>query len=165
MSVDLAEIGDKLKEELGTDVAIIDKYGFIKYSCIEGFEVNAILSTTLLEFVNSREKIARELNSDDITSIVLSISDYLFVFTFGQQLIMMSKLTPGIDLNQYIPSIQRFLKMLDAAHKIIEQEELADFEVEEKIDEIFNKIERDKESRENKYTIFREIVKHISQLR
>ena len=67
----IKDLCKQLKETLHADIAILDKYGFILSSYIGEFKEGDVISPTLLNFFTSREKVAIELNSQKISSILL----------------------------------------------------------------------------------------------
>ena len=120
MSINFDNIGKELKATLNTDVAIVDKYGFILSSSIKGFKKDTVLSTTLLDFINARSRVALELNSKEINSLVLTISGTNFVFTYGDQLFIMAKIPEQVNLSEFLPNITRVLEMIDKKSSSVE---------------------------------------------
>ncbi|MBN2154602.1 MAG: hypothetical protein JW776_00975 [Candidatus Lokiarchaeota archaeon] len=164
MSVNIEEIGKQLKESLNTDVAIIDKYGFILSSSLIDFKKGGVLSTTLLDFINARSRVALELNSEEINSLVLTISGTNFVFTYGKQLFIMTKIPDHVDLSEFLPSINRFITILDKSSSSIEIEDFKEFDISDELIKIEKEIEDETTRNEKKYVIFTDIVKHINEL-
>ncbi|MHA1729506.1 MAG: hypothetical protein ACTSWY_12340 [Promethearchaeota archaeon] len=161
---EIKEIGKQLKESLQADVAIIDKYGFILSSYIKNFKTGTIISPTLLDFFNAREKVSKELNTKEINSIVVSISDTNLVFTFGEKLILMSKLPKKIDLDEYLPSIKRFLVMIDKATQKKEQSSFKDLNISNEIEQINKRLSTLGKNRVGKFKIFGNIIKKMNEI-
>lgn len=164
MSVQIEDVGKQLKESLGTDIAIIDKYGFIIYSTIQGFEKNTILSTTVLDFISERVKVSEELKSEPIDSITFSTKNKRYIFSFSSRLILMCILNENISLDKLLPGIKKFLSLLDMVHYEIKLDDMIDISISKEIEDIENRIKELAKLRENKFEIFKEIVKHINQL-
>jgi hypothetical protein len=164
MSINIDEIGKQLKETLNTEVAIIDKYGFILSSSIKEFKKDTVLSTTLLDFINARSRVAKELNSKEINSLVLTISGTNFVFTYGEQLFIMTKIPDQVNLSEFLPSLNRFLTILDENRSSIEITEFREFDISEELTKIEQNIEEETNRNEGKYAIFTDIIKHINKL-
>lgn len=164
MSVDFEEIGKEIKESLNTDVAIIDKYGFTLSSSIKEFKKGSVLSTTLLDFINARSRVALELNSKEINSLVLTISGTNFVFTYGDQVFIMTKIPDAVNLSEFLPSINRLVSMLEKDSSSLEIKEFKEFDISEELVKIETDIEIETSRNEGKYAIFTDIVKHINNL-
>jgi len=164
MSIDIEEIGNQLKTSLNTDVAIIDKYGFILSSSIKGFKKGSVISTTLLDFINARSRVALELNSKEINSLVLTISGTNFVFTYGEQLFIMTKIPDHVNLSEFLPSLNRFLIMLDKNSSNLEIKSFKEFDIADELIKIEKDINDETERNEGKYAIFTDIIKHINKL-
>ena len=164
MSIDIEEIGNQLKTSLNTDVAIIDKYGFILSSSIKEFKKGSVISTTLLDFINARSRVALELNSKEINSLVLTISGTNFVFTYGEQLFIMTKIPDHVNLSEFLPSLNRFLIMLDKNSSNLDIKSFKEFDIADELIKIENDIKNETERNEGKYAIFTDIIKHINNL-
>lgn len=164
MSIQIEDVGKQLKESLGTDIAIIDKYGFIIFSTVKGFEKNTILSTTVLDFINQRVKVSEDLKSEPIDSITFSTKNKVYVFSFSARLILMCILGDNVSLDKLLPSIKKFLSLLDMVHYETKLDEMVDISITKEIENIENRTQELAKLRENKFEIFKEIVKHISQL-
>lgn len=162
---EIEKIGEQLREVLQTEIAIIDKYGFILSSSIKGFEVNTVISPTLLKFMNDRETVAEELHTENIRSMVVSILGYNLVFSFGESLIIMAKLPDNIDLSQFLPSIHKFLSLMAMGTTDALKTDFVTFDVNNETEKMISELKKEGESYKNKFKIFQSIVKRISQLR
>jgi hypothetical protein len=165
MSVQIEDVGKQLKASLGIDVAIIDKIGFVLYSTIEGYKKDMLISTTILNFINDREKASKELQSDSINSIVISAGSEILVFSFSKELILMGILKDYTNLDKLLSSTKKLLSILDKVHSELKLDDMADISISKEIESIENRIKDLGKGRENKFEIFKEIVNHISQLR
>ena len=164
MSINFEDIGKQIKESLNTDVAIIDKYGFILSSSIKEFKKDSVLSTTLLDFINARSRVALELNSKEINSLVLTISGTNFVFTYGDQVFIMTKIPDHVNLSEFLPSINRLISMLDKNSSTFEVKDFKEFDISEELTKIEKVIDEETNRNEGKYAIFTDIIKHINKL-
>ncbi len=164
MSINFDNIGKELKATLNTDVAIVDKYGFILSSSIKEFKKDTVLSTTLLDFINARSRVAMELNSKEINSLVLTISGTNFVFTYGEQLFIMTKIPEQVNLSEFLPNITRVLEMIDKKSSSVEIKDFKEFDISEEIVKIEKDIDNGTLRYEGKYAIFTDIIKHINNL-
>ncbi len=164
MSINFEDIGKQIKESLNTDVAIIDKYGFILSSSIKEFKKDSVLSTTLLDFINARSRVALELNSKEINSLVLTISGTNFVFTYGDQILIMTKIPDHVNLSEFLPSINRLISMLDKNSSTFEVKDFKEFDISEELTKIEKVIDEETNRNEGKYAIFTDIIKHINKL-
>lgn len=164
MSINYEEIGKQIKETLNTDVAIIDKYGFILSSSINEFKKDSVLSTTLLDFINARSRVALELNAQEINSLVLTISGTNFVFTYGDQVFIMTKIPDHVNLSEFLPSINRLVSMLGKNSSLLEIKNFKEFDISEELIKIENDIKTETSRNEGKYAIFTDIIKHINKL-
>jgi hypothetical protein len=164
MSTQLDEIGKQLKESLGTDIAIIDKFGFVLYSSIRGYEKDTLISNNVLNFINERDSLSKELKSDSINSITISAENQLFVFSLGKKLILLCILKGYTGLEKLLPSIRKLLSILDMVHSELKLDEMADISIDKEIKEIETRIADLGKGRENKFEIFQKIVTHINQL-
>jgi len=165
MNIDYEEIGNQIYNAIGTDIAIVDRYGFILFSTIKEYQVNTVLSATVLEFINSRSKMAEELGSKEMNSIVLSISDFRFVFAFSKNLILMIKIPPDKNLDKLLPSIN---KMLDMMNLVDSQEDQVmdciELDLSAEVNNIEERLENLKQSRANKFEIMSHIIRQMTEL-
>lgn len=158
-------IVNQIKETLGVNVAVIDKYGFILNSSIKGFKEGSVLSPTLLKFFNERAIITRDLNTKDVSSVVMAISDVNLVFTFGKKFILMCEVDKNVDLSKVLPSIGKILSLVDEGSEEYQQEPLIDVTIEKNITVINESIKNSGSARETKYKIFQDIIRQINDRR
>jgi len=164
MSSNIEDVGKQLKQALNTDVAIIDKYGFILSSSINEFKKGTVLSTTLLDFINARSRVALELNSNEINSLILTISGTNFVFTYAHYLLIITKIQERVDLSEFLRSIKRFIVMLDKSSSSLEIKSFREFDISEELDKIEKEIQHETNRNEEKYQIFTDIITQINKL-
>jgi hypothetical protein len=162
----IKDLCKQLKDTLHADTAILDKYGFILSSYIEEFKEGDVISPTLLNFFTSREKVALELNSQKISSILLysEETNANLVFTFGKHLILMSKLEKHVDLDEYLPSINRFLALIDKEAVIKPIDDFIKIDTSKENEYISTRLEGEGKSREGRFKIFKDIVRKMAQM-
>jgi hypothetical protein len=161
---EIAGITKKLKESLQVDVAIVDKYGFILSSTIPDFKSNTVISPTLLNFVNQRAQVSEELGSEEIQSIVLSMKETHLVLSFGKKLNLVSKVPGSTDLGKFLPSINKFISLLDKEMVSSSQGSFVDFEIGKEVKDIEASLNKEGKARENKYKVFTDIIKQLNQM-
>jgi len=161
---EIADITKKLKESLQADIAIIDKYGFILSSSISEFKTNTVISPTLLNFVNQRAQVTEELGAKDILSIVLSMNEAHLVLSFAKKLTLMSKVPTATDLSQFLPSINKFISLLDKEASKEDHAKFVDFEIGKEVNDIEGSLTKEGKSRESKYKVFGDIIKQLNQM-
>lgn len=162
----IKDLCKQLKETLHADIAILDKFGFILSSYIEEFNEGDVISPTLLNFFTSREKVALELNSQKISSILLYSEETSanLVFTFGKQLILMSKLEKHVDLDEYLPSINRFLALIDKETVVKPIMDFVKIDTSKENEYISTRLDSEGKSREGRFKIFKDIVRKMTEL-
>jgi hypothetical protein len=159
--IDYDGIIKKLKNELNAHAAIANKYGIILSSEIEIFAKGKIIPQKILELISDRQEIARELNISDLNSFALEAEQYHYLFTFSEDLILISKLDLNVNLAKFMPSIRAFLKNLEKQTKILGVQDFSKFDFSKEISKIKKTVERDKIEKE-KYSIIKDLIKYIS---
>ena len=96
-----------------------------------------------------------------INSFALEAQKYNYLFTFSEQLILISKLDLSVNLAKFMPSISVFLKKLSVSITEDEIKEFSMFDFSKEISKIEESLEGEK-IRKDKYSIIKDLVKHIS---
>ena len=157
-------IVSQLKEELKTDCAISNKYGIVLSSKIKEFAEGNVIPQKILELISSKTSIAEDLKLNEINSFAFETLKYNYLFTFSENLILISKVDLNINLAKFMPSLRIFIEKLSKTYK--EQEDgfkqflLFDFSKE------IEKIEASMETEsinKDKYSIIKQLVKYISE--
>ncbi|MFX0001664.1 MAG: hypothetical protein ACFE9Q_16590 [Candidatus Hodarchaeota archaeon] len=151
----------QLKSDLNAECAIANKYGIILGSLIKEFTKGKVIPQGILSLISNSKDIANELNLKKITSFALESEKYNYLFSFSEELILISKLDLNVNLAKFMPNISAFLKKLNLS---INEEDIKNFSVfdfSKEITKIEDTLERDK-IRKNKYSIIKDLVKHIS---
>ena len=162
--ISILEIGKQLKETLQADVAIVDKYGFILSSSIKKFKVNDLISPTLLDFINGREKVEHELSSGEMNAFVISFTKENYVFSFGKAMFIMAKVPSDMNLKLLIPSLTKFSELFDKTKSVYKAKKFVHYtpqEEEERIEEDINALVMDNG---DKFKVFKDIIRQVNQL-
>lgn len=160
--INYEEIISQLKSDLNAQCAIANNYGIILASLIKEFTKGKVIPDAILSLISSSKEIANELNLTKINSFALEAEHYNYLFTYSKELILISKLDLNVNLAKFMTNISVFLKKLSVS---ILEEEIKKFSVFDFSKEI-SKIEKSlegEEARKNKYSIIKELVKHISK--
>jgi len=158
-------IVSQLKEELDTNCAISNKYGIVLSSNIKEFAEGSVIPQKILELISSKTSIAEELRLNEISSFALETQEYNYLFTFSENLILISKVDLSINLAKFMPSLRIFIEKLSKSYReqedgLIQQFSLFDFSKE--IEKIEASMEMESINKE-KYSIIKELVNYISK--
>ncbi|MCK4479596.1 MAG: hypothetical protein KAV01_03620 [Candidatus Lokiarchaeota archaeon] len=156
------EIISQLKSDLNAECAIANKYGIILGSLIKEFGKDKVIPQAILSVISNSKEIANELNLNKINSFALEAQEYNYLFTFSDELILISKLDLNVNLAKFMPSISVFLKKLSLSIKEDEIKEFSLFNFTKEVSKIEETIEKE-EVRKDKYSIIKDLVKHISK--
>ncbi|MHA2288134.1 MAG: hypothetical protein ACXABG_05045 [Promethearchaeota archaeon] len=156
------EIIKQLKVELNSECAISNTYGIVLASNIKVFSKGKIIPHKILSLIGSSKDIADELKLNKINSFALEAQEYNYLFTFSDELILISKLSLSMNLAKYMPSISVFLKKLSEKHKKQEIIEFSVFDFSKEIQKIQASFQ-DMKNKEKKYSIIKALVKYVSQ--
>ena len=155
------EIISQLKSELNAECAIANKYGIILGSLIKEFGKGKVIPQGILSLISNSKEIANELNLNKINSFALEAQEYNYLFTFSEELILISKLDLNVNLAKFMPSISVFLKKLSLSVKEEEIKKFSLFDFSKEVSKIEETLEREK-VRKDKYSIIKDLVKYIS---
>ena len=97
---------------IGTNTAIINKYGIVLASKIPKLTSGRLISPVLWDLILNREKLVLELETQTINNLVLESDKENIIFTFGENVYFMSRIQKSVDLNQYLSSINRIILTL-----------------------------------------------------
>jgi len=154
----------QLKKELNTDCAISNKYGIILSSNIKEFAKGSLIPQKILELISTRTSIAEDLKLNEISSFALETQEYNYLFTFSENLILISKVDLNINLAKFMPSLRIFIEKLSIGYK--EQEDgfkqFSLFDFSKEIDKIESSLKKETINKD-KYSIIKELVKYISK--
>ncbi|MFW9949146.1 MAG: hypothetical protein ACFFKA_03345 [Candidatus Thorarchaeota archaeon] len=156
------DIISQLKSELNSECAIANKYGIVLASKIKEFSKGKIIPHKIISLIANSKDIAEELKLQKINSFALEAQDYNYLFSFSDELILISKLNLDMNLAKYMPSITVFLKKLSESSQEKEIREFSVFDFSKDIQKIEEGIKKEK-SKDKKYSIIKELVKHVSK--
>jgi hypothetical protein len=155
------DIISQLKKELNSECAIANRYGIILGSKIKEFAKGKVIPQKILSLISNSQDIAKELNLNRINSFAIEAQEYNYLFTFNDELILISKVDLDVNLAKYMPSISVFLKKLSESTKDIEINEFSVFDFSKEISKIQETLEEEK-GRDKKYSVIKDLVKYIS---
>ncbi|MFW9819834.1 MAG: hypothetical protein ACFFE5_09510 [Candidatus Thorarchaeota archaeon] len=160
--INYEEIISQLKSDLNAECAIANKYGIILGSLIKEFAKGKVIPQAILSLIANSKEIANELNMKKINSFALEAQKYNYLFSFSQELILISKLNLNVNLAKFMPSISIFLKKLSESITDEYIKNFSIFDFSKEIAKIEETIEEEK-VRKDKYSIIKDLVKYISK--
>ena len=155
------EIISQLKREINSECAIANRYGIVMGSLIKEFAIGKVIPQRILSLISNAQNIAKELNLNRINSFAIEAQEYNYLFTFNEELILISKLNLDVNLAKFMPSISVFLKKLSERSKDIEINEFSIFDFSKEISKIQDTLKEEK-IKDKKYSIIKDLVKFIS---
>jgi len=159
------EIISQLKTELNSECAIANIYGIVLASNIKEFSKGKVIPHKILSLISNSKDIADELNLNKINSFALEAQEYNYLFTFSDELILISKLGLNMNLAKFMPSISVFLNKLNEKYKEQEITEFSKFDFSKEIQKIEDTFKEKKGSDtkyKKKYSIIKDLVKYIA---
>jgi hypothetical protein len=160
--INYEEIISQLKSDLNAECAIANKYGIILGSLIKEFAKGKVIHQAILSLIANSKEIANELNLKKINSFAVEAQKYNYLFTFSEELILISKLNLDVNLAKFMPSISLFLKKLSESITEDEIKKFSMFDFSKEIAKIEETLEEEK-VRKDKYSIIKDLVKYISK--
>jgi hypothetical protein len=151
----------QLKKEINSECAIANRYGIILGTRIKEFAKGKVIPQKILSLISNSHDIAKELNLNRINSFAIEAQEYNYLFTFNEELILISKVDLDVNLAKFMPSISVFLKKLGESLKDIEINEFSIFDFSKEINKIQETIKEEK-GKDKKYSIIKDLVKYIS---
>ena len=160
--INYEEIISQLKSELNSECAIANIYGIVLASNIKEFFKGKVIPHKILSLIANSKGIAKELNLNKINSMAIEAQEYNYLFTFSEELILISKLGLNMNLAKYMPSISVFLKKLNQKYKEQEITEFSLFDFSKEIKKIEDTFQ-EKNVGEKKYSIIKDLVKYVAK--
>ena len=161
INVNYEEIISQLKSDLNAECAIANKYGIVLASLIKEFAKGKVIPQKIISLIANSREIADELNLVRINSFALEAQKYNYLFSFSEELILVSKLNLDVNLAKFMPSISVFLKKLSESSKEEEIKKFSVFDFSKEILKIEETLEKEK-IKKDKYSIIKDLVKFIS---
>lgn len=160
--INYEEIISQLKSDLNAECAIANSYGIILSSLIKEFAKGKVIPQAILSLIANSKEIANELNMKKINSFALEAQKNNYLFTFSNELILISKLDLNVNLAKFMPSISIFLKKLNESIGEEEIKKFSVFDFSKEIAKIEETLEEEK-IKKDKYSIIKDLVKYISK--
>ncbi|QEE17261.1 hypothetical protein DSAG12_03093 [Promethearchaeum syntrophicum] len=152
---------DQIFEMIGTDTAIINKYGIVLASKIPKLTPGKLISPVLWELILKREKLVSELETQDIHNLILESDRENIIFTFGENVYFMSKVQKTVDLNQYLPSINRIILTLDKSSEKGTKPEFSKIKLQKEYDKLIKESEIEMER--DRLPVFKKLIRYMSK--
>ncbi|MFX1238931.1 MAG: hypothetical protein ACFFAS_03670 [Promethearchaeota archaeon] len=159
--INYKEVVEQIKSELNSECAIANKHGVVLASLIKEFSIGKIVPHSILELISKHHEITKELNLKKITSFAVASEDRFYLFTFSEKLILITKLDKKVNLTKFMPSISVFLQHIESKFVTEELKEFTKFDFSSDIAKMKETLESE-ESKENKYSIIKTLIKYIS---
>ncbi len=161
IQINYEEIISQLKSDLKAECAIANKYGIVLDSLIKEFAKGKVIPQKIISLIASSKEIANELKLNRINSFTLEAQKYNYLFSFSEELILISKLDLNVNLAKFMPSISVFLKKLSESSKEKEIKKFTVFDFSKEISKIEETLKRE-QIKQDKYSIIKDLVKLIS---
>ena len=152
----------QLKTELQAECSIANRYGIVISSLIKEFSKGKVIPQTILDLITKRQEIVDELKLKEISSFALGAQEFNYIFTFSEELILITKLDLRVDLAKFMPSIGLFLAKLSKSTKEGEIHDFSVFDFSREIKNIETALSEEAVKKE-KYAIIKELIKFISK--
>ena len=156
------QIISQLKSDLNSECAIANKYGIVLASSIKELFKGKIIPHKIVSLITNSKAIAEELKLKKINSFAIEAQDNNYIFTFSDELILISKLGLEVNLAKFMPSISVFLKKLSESSKENEIKDFSTFDFNKEISKIQDTLKQGKIN-EKKYSIIKDLVKYVSK--
>lgn len=160
LDMDWDVIVNQIFEMLGTEAAIINRYGIILSSKIKGFDKNRLISPVVWEMIQKQKVLTKELNVKKVGTIALETDMGNLVVSIGQNIYLLTLVPAGIDLAKYMPSLTGFIATLDKTRDTSLGVELVKLNLDEEYAEL-NK-ENSAEPRQDNFPIFKNLIRFLS---
>lgn len=155
------KVVSQIHEMIGTNTAIINNYGIILGSRIPEFKKKTLISPVIWDFILNREKVREQLGVKTIQNLVLETDHYNLVFTFAENIYLLSQVEKTVDLAQYMPSVNKVIQGLDQSTFKKELITLHKFDLTADYDKLSAHIKEQVEQKH--YPIFKYIARYMSK--
>jgi len=146
---------------IGTNSAIINKYGIVLASKIPKLTPGKLISPVLWELILNREKLVLELETQNISNLVLESDQENIIFTFGENVYFMSKIKKSVDLNHYLQSINRIILTLDKSSEKGIKPEFSHLNLQKEYDKLIEESETEMEK--DRLPIFKKLIRYMAK--
>jgi len=148
-------------EMIGTNTAIINKYGIVLASKIPKLTPGKLISPVLWDLILNREKLVSELETKTISNLVLESDQENIIFTFGENVYFMSRIQKSVDLNQYLPSINRIILTLDKSSEKGFKPEFSHLNLQKEYDKLIE--ESETEMNKERLPVFKKLIRYMAK--
>lgn len=159
--IDWEGVVHQIFDMIGTDTAIINKYGIVLASKIPKLTPGRLISPVLWELILNREKLALELETQNISNLVLESDQENIIFTFGKNVYFMSKVQKTVDLNQYLPSINRIILTLDKSSEKRVKADFSQLNLQKEYDKLIEESETEMEK--DRLPVFKKLIRYMTK--
>jgi hypothetical protein len=159
--IDYEEIIKQLKSELNAECAIANQYGVVLGSKIKELPKGKVIPHIMLSLISNSKEIANELNLEKINSFAFEAQKHNYLFSYNENLILISKLNLNVNLAKLMPSISVFLKKLSESSIEEEIKEFSVFDFSKELSRIDETLKQE-ELKKEKYSIIKDLVRHVS---
>lgn len=159
--IDWEGVVHQIFDMIGTNTAIINKYGIVLASKIPKLTPGKLISPVLWELILNREKLAFELESKTISNLVLESDQENIIFTFGENVYFMSRIQKSVDLNQYLPSITRIILTLDKSSEKRIKPEFSHLNLQKEYDKLIENSETEMEK--ERMPVFKKLIRYMAK--
>ena len=159
--VDWEKIVQQIFDMVGTNIAVVDRFGIILASKVQGYDKNTLIPPVIWEFIQKQKEIREQLNVSSIKSLVIETDKYNLVFTFAEFINIMSELDKSADLAQYMLSVDRIIKTLDKSTVKKISMEIQQIDLTQHFTQLQNHVQES--INHERYPIFKHIIKHMSK--
>ncbi|MHA1719211.1 MAG: hypothetical protein ACTSWX_16220 [Promethearchaeota archaeon] len=146
---------------IGTNTAIINKYGIVLASRIPRLTPKKLISPILWEFIIKRENLANELEIQNISNIILESEQENTIITFGENVYFMSKIPVSVDLSHYLPSINRIISTLDKSSELPLKIDFIQLNVEKDYNKLIE--DSEEEMKKDRLPIFKKLIRYMAK--
>lgn len=131
---------------------------------IKEFAKGKIIPQKILELISEKKQLAEELNLKQISSFALESKEYNYLFTFSEELILISRVPLNVNLAKFMPSIRTLTQKLSKSYQDQEfgVKEFSVFDFTKDITKIENALKAESIDKE-KYAIIKDLIKFISK--
>jgi hypothetical protein len=158
------EIVQEISKELDIQCSIFNRYGIILASTIKEFKTGTLFPPKLLKLVSTRQNFANSLETDTIKSFIIETEEFFYSFSFKKELILISKLDSNINITKFIKNINPFLDSLIEKIHQLEEPAISGFDFSEEIQQMKDSLNK-ASSKEDKYSVIKDLVKYISEMK
>jgi hypothetical protein len=159
---EVEDIIEEITNKLKTQCCLTNKYGIILASTINEFPKNKIIPPKLFKLISNRRGYAEALKIDKIESFIIETKEFYYLFSFNEELLLISKLKLDIDLTKFTKNISIFLESLIKKIHQLEEPAVSRFDFSEEINQMENSLNKANKN-EEKYSIIKELVRFIAK--